>query len=104
MLWEHDVAGSNPVIPTKKEKMALVVVFSFLLGVSFEADCEAKAGSHTVGITKRSEVTLSFQSSMFATQTESCFAFGECCIPTIKEKTAIAVVFSFFAFCLFTLC
>ena len=29
VLWEHDVAGSNPVIPTKKEKMALVVVFSF---------------------------------------------------------------------------
>ena len=31
MLWEHDVAGSNPVIPTKKEKIALAVVFSFLL-------------------------------------------------------------------------
>ena len=95
VLWEHDVAGSNPVIPTKKEKTALAVVFSFLLGVSFEADCEAKAGSHTVGITKRSEVTLSFQSSMFATQTESCFAFGECCIPTKKEKMTLVVVFSF---------
>ena len=34
VLWEHDVAGSNPVIPTKKEKIALAVVFSFLLGVS----------------------------------------------------------------------
>ena len=87
VLWEHDVAGSNPVIPTKKEKMTLAVVFSFLLGVSFEADCEAKAGSHTVGITKRSEVTLSFQSSMFATQTESCFAFGECCIPILLLLT-----------------
>ena len=31
LLWEQDVAGSNPVIPTKKEKIALAVVFSFLL-------------------------------------------------------------------------
>ena len=29
LLWEQDVAGSNPVIPTKKEKITLVVVFSF---------------------------------------------------------------------------
>ena len=54
VLWEHDVAGSNPVIPTKKEKMTLVVVFSFLFGVSMRT-CFAKqnAGSHTEGITKR---------------------------------------------------
>ena len=62
VLWEHDVAGSNPVIPTKKEKTALAVVFSFFcLVCRFEADCEANAGSHTEGITKRSEVTLSFR-------------------------------------------
>ena len=31
VLWEHDVAGSNPVIPTKKEEMTLVVISSFLM-------------------------------------------------------------------------
>ena len=61
-VWEHDVAGSNPVIPTKKEKIALAVVFSFFAWcVNSVLFCRAKAGSHTVGITKRSEVTLSFR-------------------------------------------
>ena len=35
VLWEHDVAGSNPVIPTKKEKITPAVVFSFLLKALF---------------------------------------------------------------------
>ena len=33
MVWDHDVAGSNPVIPTKREwvKTKKVYLFSFLL-------------------------------------------------------------------------
>ncbi len=34
VLWEHDVAGSNPVIPTKKEKTPLRLFSLFLFGVS----------------------------------------------------------------------
>jgi hypothetical protein len=46
----------------KKEKIALAVVFSFFAWyVNSVLFCRAKAGSHTVGITKRSEVTLSFR-------------------------------------------
>ena len=73
VLWEHDVAGSNPVIPTIKGRLyhSYKRLFSFI---------------------------VRFRDSMFATQTESCFAFGECCIPTKKEKIALAVVFSFLLF------
>ena len=31
LVWDQDVAGSNPVIPTKKEGKALAVFPSFLL-------------------------------------------------------------------------
>ena len=70
VLWEHDVAGSNPVIPTIKGRLyhSYKRLFSFI---------------------------VRFQSSMFAALTESCFAFGEYCIPTKKEKMTLAVVFSF---------
>ena len=79
-VWEQDVAGSNPVIPTKKEK-ALYVAFSFLLGVPFEAVLRSKMQVHIprteieklasqakcVGITQRSEVTLSFRPNLLLT-------------------------------------
>ena len=50
VLWEHDVAGSNPVIPTKKEKrLPCVTSFAFYVDMmcQFGSVCVADAGSHT---------------------------------------------------------
>ena len=80
VLWEHDVAGSNPVIPTKNKDLSHrdQVLFLFL---------------------------FRFQSLTFATQTKSCFAFGECFIPTIfwcfMYKKAVIFARFWLFFCLF---
>ena len=42
-----------------------------------------------------------FQSSMYAPHTESCFTFGECCIPTKKSNSALAVGLLFCLVCQF---
>ena len=34
VLWEHDVAGSNPVIPTKKPMERLVLSIGFLIEIT----------------------------------------------------------------------
>ena len=61
VLWEHDVAGSNPVIPTKKQATFFVWLV-FLLGVSIRFCLCNNAGSHTAGITSL-RVILSFRPS-----------------------------------------
>ena len=58
VLWEHDVAGSNPVIPTKKEEMTLMVIsppsagrISFF-GVTYSMDIDSKLTSFTHEVSK----------------------------------------------------
>ncbi len=134
MLWEHDVAGSNPVIPTKKAESSHSDRFHFLFWVRFPSSMFAfrkpnlvsplanvsfrpkkrtltlgevcffvgmtdrlgsvrlaDAGSHTAcgiyGAQRSIPCHFSAQIPVFDVclpQTESCFAFGECFIPTKK--------------------
>ena len=98
VLWEHDVAGSNPVIPTKKGCLSHRDQASFSFLVRFQSSIFAMrmescfaSGECCIPTKKgcpshRDQASFSFlvrfQSSIFATRMESCFASGECCIPT----------------------
>ena len=74
LLWEQDVAGSNPVIPTIKGRLSHCDQTSFFL----------------FGQIPVFDVCLR--------HTKSCFAFGECCIPTIKGRLSHCDQTSFFLF------
>ena len=89
LLWEQDVAGSNPVIPTKKEEIALAVIFSFLLWyVDSKLFCVANAGSHTPLVDR--QACLSGAEREYHAVKRSYPV-----IPTKKEEIALAVIFSF---------
>ncbi len=71
LLWEQDVAGSNPVIPTKKGKRLFLL--PFLLG---------------------------FQASMYATHTRILFAArgdvsADCSVNTTGNENLLARQYSF---------
>ena len=74
LLWEQDVAGSNPVIPTIKGRLSHCDQTSFFL----------------FGQIPVFDVCLR--------HTKSCFAFGECFIPTKNEDLSHRdqVLFAFF--------